>query len=62
MDKSLKFDFKIYFNNGGSLKVEGFRLDIINYGISDKALIDYIVKDLRLLVARQTKEIIYEAH
>ena len=41
MDKSLKFDFKIYFNNGGSLKVEGFRLDIINYGISGKALIDY---------------------
>lgn len=66
MDKRVKFDFEIYFTNGGSLKGEGFRLDIMSDTISDKELADYIVKDLRLLMVGQTKilnkEIINEAH
>ena len=28
MDKRVKFDFEIYFTNGGSIKGEDFRLDI----------------------------------
>lgn len=66
MDKRVKFDFEIYFTNGGSLKGEDFRLDITSDTISDKELADNIVKDLRLLMVGQTKilnkEIINEAH
>ena len=43
MDKRVKFDFQIYFTNGGSIKGEGFRLDISGSTISDKELADYIV-------------------
>lgn len=66
MDKRVKFDFEIYFTNGGSIKGEDFRLDISGDDISDKELIDYIVEDLRLLMVGQTrilnKEIITEPH
>lgn len=66
MKKRVKFDFEIYFTNGGSLKGEGFRLDIKSDTISDKELANYIVKDLRLLMVEQTKiinkEIINEEH
>jgi|ERR1039458_2818977 kynurenine formamidase len=66
MDKRVKFDFEIYFTNGGSIKGEDFRLDIVGDDISDKALSDYIVEDLRLLMAGQTKilnkEIFNEPH
>lgn len=66
MDKRVKFDFEIYFTNGGSLKGEDFRLDITSDTISDKELADYIVNDLRLLMVGQTKilnkEIINEAY
>lgn len=55
MDKGVKFDFEIYFTNGGSLKGADFRLDITSDTISDKELADYIVKDLRLLMVGQTK-------
>lgn len=66
MDKRVKFDFEIYFTNGGSIKGEDFRLDISGDTISDKELADYIVEDLRLLMVGQTKilnkEIFNEAH
>ena len=55
MDKRVKFDFEIYFTNGGSIKGEDFRLDILGDNISDKDLADYIVKDLRLLMVGETK-------
>ncbi|WP_338874189.1 cyclase family protein [Spirosoma sp. SC4-14] len=66
MQKRVKFDFEIYFTNGGSLKGNDFRLDIDGDTISDQALIDHIITDLRLLMVGQarilTKEIIAEAH
>lgn len=66
MDKRVKFDFEIYFTNGGSIKGEDFRLDISGDDISDKALTDYIVEDLRLLMVGETKilnkEILEEPH
>jgi arylformamidase len=66
MDKRVKFDFEIYFTNGGSIKGEDFRLDIVGDTISDKVLADYIVDDLRLLMVGQTKilnkEILTEPH
>lgn len=55
MDKRVKFDFEIYFTNGGSIKGEDFCLDIANDTISDTALADYIVEDLRLLMVGETK-------
>ncbi len=66
MDKRVKFDFEIYFTNGGSIKGEDFRLDISGDNISDKELADYLVEDLRLLMVGQTKilnkRIFAEAH
>lgn len=66
MDSRVKFDFEIYFTNGGSLKGEDFRLDIKGNTITDKELADYLVADLRLLMAGQTKilnkEILNEPH
>jgi arylformamidase len=55
MQKRVKFDFEIYFTNGGNVKGEDFRLDIKGDNISDKELADYIVTDLRLLMVGQTK-------
>lgn len=55
MDKRVKFDFEIYFTNGGSIKGEDFRLDITGDDISDRELADYIVEDLRLLMVGQTR-------
>jgi arylformamidase len=66
MQKRVKFDFEIYFTNGGNIKGEDFRLDIKGNDISDKELADYIVADLRLLMVGQTKilnkEIFEEQH
>ncbi|WP_369411802.1 cyclase family protein [Chryseolinea lacunae] len=62
----MKFDFEIYFTNGGSVKGEDFRLDIAGHDISDKELADYVVADLRLLMVGEAKilnkEILTEAH
>ena len=63
MQKRVKFDFEIYFTNGGNIKGEDFRLDIKGDNISGKELSDYIVADLRLLMVGQTKilnKIIFE--
>jgi hypothetical protein len=66
MNKRAKFDFEIYFTNGGSIKGENFRLDITGDNISDKELADNIVADMRLLMVGQTKifnkEILNEEH
>jgi arylformamidase len=66
MDKRVKFDFEIFFTNGGSIKGEDFRLDISGNAITDEELSDYIVKDMRLLMVGQTKilnkEIFEEKH
>ncbi|MGG6230463.1 hypothetical protein [Tenacibaculum sp. SDUM215027] len=55
MQKRVKFDFEIYFTNGGSIKGEDFRLDISGNDIADKELADYIVEDLQLLMVGKTK-------
>jgi arylformamidase len=66
MEKRVKFNFEIYFTNGGSIKGEDFRLDISGDDISDKELADYIVKDLRLLMVGETrilnKQVFSEKH
>lgn len=65
-DKRVQFDFEIYFTNGGSIKGEGFKLDISSNAISDNELADYLVEDMRLLMVGETKIlnkiIISEAH
>jgi arylformamidase len=55
MQKRVRFDFEIYFTNGGSVKGEDFRLDIEGDTISDKELADYVVNDMRLLMVGETK-------
>jgi len=64
--KRVQFDFEIAFSNGGGLKGWDFRLDIEGDDISDEALADYIVRDLRLLmvgsVTISNKKIISEPH
>ena len=66
MQKRVRFDFEFFFTNGGSLTGQGFRLDIDGDAISDQALVDHVITDLRLLMVGQTrifnKEIITEAH
>lgn len=64
--KRVQFDFEITFSNGGGLKGWDFRLDIEGDDISDEALAEYIVRDLRLLmvgsVAVSNRKIISEPH
>ncbi len=66
MDKRVKFDFEVYFTNGGSLKGEDFRLDIADDEITDQELADYLVADMHLLmvgkVEIQNKIIFTESH
>src|SRR3546814_14473728 len=62
----VKFDFEIEFTNGGSLHGKDFRLDIPGDAISDAALVDHVVADMRLLMAGpariRNKRIIAEPH
>jgi arylformamidase len=66
MSKRVKFDFEIDFTNGGGIQGQDFRLDIDGEDIEDKALADYIVQDMHLLMVGEVrilnKEIISEAH
>ncbi|MBT2747040.1 cyclase family protein [Lysobacter sp. ISL-42] len=66
MQHRVQFDFDIEFSNGGGLQGQGFRLDIDGDDISDAELIDYIVRDLRLLMVGPArilnKRILVEAH
>ena len=65
-DKRALFDFEVDFSNGGGLQGQGFRLDIDGEDISDEALAEYIVEDLRLLMVSKVrilrKRIIEEPH
>ena len=65
-DKRAQFDFEIEFLNGGGLQGQGFRLDLPGDDIDDRALADYIVRDLRLLmvgsVRIRNKKILTEPH
>lgn len=65
-DKRVKFDFEVDFSNGGGIQGQDFRLDIHGDDISDQALTDYIVRDMRLLMVGEVrilnKEIIEEQH
>lgn len=60
------FDFEIDFSNGGGMQGQGFRLDIAGDDISDAALADYLVRDMRLLMVGAVrildKRIIAEPH
>jgi kynurenine formamidase len=64
--RRVQFDFDVEFLNGGGLQGQGFRLDIDGDGIDDRALADYLVRDLRLLmvgrVAILNKKILVEPH
>jgi kynurenine formamidase len=66
MDKRVKFDFEIDFTNGGGIQGQDFRLDIAGDDISDQALADYLVNDMRLLMVGAVrilnKEILTEKH
>jgi arylformamidase len=54
-DHRVAFDFEIEFSNGGGIKGWDFRLDIDGTDISDEALGEYIIKDLRLLMVGSVK-------
>lgn len=66
MEKRVCFDFEIEFSNGGGIQGQEFRLDIEGDDISDDALADYIVRDMRLLMVGTVrilnKRIIEERH
>jgi arylformamidase len=66
MEKRVVFDFEIEFSNGGGIQGQGFRLDIAGEEISDQALSEYIVADMRLLMVGKVtilnKVYIEEAH
>jgi hypothetical protein len=66
MDKRVVFDFEIDFSNGGGIQGQEFRLDIDGDDIDDKALADYIIEDMRLLMVGEVrilnKRIIDEPH
>ena len=66
MEKRVKFDFDIFFTNGGSIKGEDFRLDISGDDIGESALADYIVEEMQLLMVGKVnilnKEILIEPH
>lgn len=65
-DKRVKFDFEIDFSNGGGIQGQDFRLDIDGEDIDDRALADYIVADMRLLMVGAVrilnKQILTEPH
>src|SRR5690606_11897351 len=65
-EKGVKFDFEIVFTNGGGIQRQDFRLDIDGDDITDQALADYIVRDMRLLMVGEVrilnKQIITEPH
>lgn len=66
LEHRVVFDFEIEFTNGGGLHGHGFRLDIPGSDIGDDALIDHVVRDLRLLMVGPArildKRIIVEPH
>lgn len=65
-EKRVKFDFEVRFSNGGGIQGQDFRLDIDGDTIDDRALAEYIVADMRLLMVGEVnilnKEIIEQPH
>lgn len=65
-DNRVVFDFEVTFSNGGGIQGQDFRLDIDGSDISDRALADYIVEDLRLLMVERVdivnKRYVVEPH
>jgi kynurenine formamidase len=65
-DKRVQFDFEVDFANGGGIQGQGFRLDLDDAGITDAALADHIVRELRLLMVGAVrilhKRIVNERH
>lgn len=55
MDHRVVFDFDIEFTNGGGIQGQDFRLDIAGETITDEELVDYIIRDLRLLMVGKVK-------
>jgi arylformamidase len=66
MNKRVKFDFEIFFTNGGGITGNDFRLDIFGDNINDNELADYLVRDMNLLMVGETrilnKQILSEPH
>ncbi|NUS73549.1 MAG: cyclase family protein [Corynebacteriales bacterium] len=66
MDWRVEFDAEVRFSNGGSLRSEGFRLDIAGADISDAALGELFVEHLGLLmvdtVTVTNKRLLNEPH
>lgn len=66
VEKRVQFDFEVDFSNGGGIQGQDFRLDIDGDEISDQALADYIVSDMRLLMVGEVrirnKSIIEQPH
>ncbi|WP_189002847.1 cyclase family protein [Deinococcus roseus] len=64
--RRIQFDFEVDFSNGGGIQGQDFRLDLHTEDLSDEALADFIVKDLRLLMVREVRilnrKIIFEQH
>jgi arylformamidase len=62
----VQFDAEVTFVNGGSLRTEGFRLDIDGDDISDNDLAAYVVRHLGLLLVDEVrlsnKQILLEPH
>jgi arylformamidase len=54
-DKRVIFDFEIAFTNGGGIQGQDFRLDVDGETIDDKALTDYIIEDMQLLMVGEVK-------
>jgi arylformamidase len=54
-DKRVIFDFEIAFTNGGGIQGQDFRLDVDSETIDDKALTDYIIEDMQLLMVGEVK-------
>ena len=66
MDWRVEFDAEVAFSNGGSLRAEGFRLDIPGSDISDTALGELFIRHLGLLmvgtVTVSNKRLLQEPH
>ncbi len=64
--RRVRFDFEVDFTNGGGIQGQDFRLDLEGDAISDDALAEYIVRDMRLLMVGAVrilrKQIIAEPH
>lgn len=65
-EKRVQFDFAVTFANGGGIQGADFRLDIPGEDIADDELAEYVIRDLRLLMAQSVqitnKQIIDEPH